>query len=90
MTKPYIELLSKPEIESIHAASLKVLKDVGVVVTNPKILEILAEAGAIIDKGKRIARFDDSMVMRALDSTEKKYILHGRNPERVARYGYGD
>ena len=90
MTKLYIELLSKAEIESIHAASLKVLKDVGVVVTNPKILEILAEAGAIIDKGKRIARFDDSMVMRALDSTEKKYILHGRNPERVARYGYGD
>ena len=90
MTKLHIELLSKEEIDSIHEASLKVLKDVGVVVTNPKILELLAEAGARIDKEKHTARFDEIMVMRALDSTGKKYILHGRNPERVARYGYGD
>ena len=90
MTKLHIELLSKDEIQSIHETSLKVLKDVGVVVTNPKILESLAEAGAIIDKEKRTARFDEIMVMRALESTEKKYILHGRNPNRVARYGYGD
>jgi trimethylamine---corrinoid protein Co-methyltransferase len=90
MTKPHIELLSKGDIQAIHETSLKVLKDVGVVVTSPKILESLAEAGAIINKEKRTARFDENMVMRALETTGKKYILHGRNPNHVARYGYGD
>jgi trimethylamine---corrinoid protein Co-methyltransferase len=90
MTKFHIELLSQDEIQSIHETSLKVLKDVGVVVTNPKILDCLAEAGAIIDKEKRNARFGETIVIRALETTGKKYILHGRNPEKVARYGYGD
>ena len=90
MTLPHIELLSKDEIQAIHETSLKILKEVGVVVTSPEILDYMANAGAIIDKEKRTARFDENLVMWALESTGKKYILHGRNPDRVARYGYGD
>jgi trimethylamine---corrinoid protein Co-methyltransferase len=90
MTTPYIELLSKNEIQAFHETSLKILKDVGVMVTSPEILDYLAEAGAIVDKEKRTARFDEDLVMWALEAAGKKYILHGRNSERVARYGYGD
>ena len=90
MTKPHIELLSKNEIQSIHETSVKILKDVGVVVTSPEVLDYLADAGAIVDKQKRTARFDEYMVVQALETTGKKYVLHGRNPDQVARYGYGD
>lgn len=90
MPKPQINLLNKDEIQAIHETSLKILKEIGVLVTSPKVLDCLAKAGAVIDKEKRIARFDERTVMWALETAGKKYILHGRNPNRVARYGYGD
>ncbi len=90
MPRPHIELLNKDEIQAIHETSLKILKDVGVVVTSPKILDCLAEVGAVVDKEKHTARFEEDTVEWALGTTGKTYIVHGRNPERVARYGYGD
>jgi len=63
---------------------------VGVLVQNSFILERLAEKGAVIDRSKGIAKFKEDTVTWALETTGKKYILHGRNPERIARYGYGD
>ena len=46
MPKPKITLLDEAEIQAIHETSLKILKDVGVRVSNPQALDCLAEAGA--------------------------------------------
>ena len=90
MPKPKITLLDEAEIQAIHETSLKILKEVGVRVSSPQALDCLAEAGAAVDREKSIARFDEKVVMWALETTGKQYIVHGRDPERVARYGYGD
>ena len=90
MPTPHIKLLSETDIKAIHDTSLKILKEVGMLVQNSYILDQLAAVGAIVDKGKGIARFKEDTIMWALETTGKKYILHGRNPDHLARYGYGD
>jgi trimethylamine--corrinoid protein Co-methyltransferase len=90
MAKPRISVLSEEDIQRIHEASLKVLRDVGVRVTNPQARLGLADAGVNISQGSDIVKFPESIVMQAIEQAGKQYILHGRDPKRVARYGYGD
>jgi trimethylamine--corrinoid protein Co-methyltransferase len=90
MPKPQIKLLSTEELRAIHDASLKILRDVGVLVRNPQVLEYLAAAGAAVDRSTGIVHFSEEIVLKALESTTKQYVIHGRDGERTARYGYGD
>lgn len=90
MPKPMIKLLSDDQIQSIHEASLRILKIVGVLVRNAEVRTHLAEIGARVDNETQLVQFDEDVVVWGLQSVGKQYILHGRNPERVARFGYGD
>lgn len=90
MAKPQIRLLSTEELQAIHDASLKILRDVGVLVRSAQVLEYLAAAGATVDHSTEIVRFREEIVLKALKSTAKQYVIHGRDGVRTARYGYGD
>ncbi|NIM93341.1 MAG: hypothetical protein GTO18_06485 [Anaerolineales bacterium] len=90
MSRPQIKLLIEDEIQSIHETTLHILGNVGLLIKNPYVLDRLAEAGAIVNKGNDLARFDEDIVMWALESTGKNYIVHGRDTNHVARLGYGD
>jgi len=90
MAKPSITLLSADERHAIHDTSLAILRDVGVRVLNDQVLESLAAAGARVDRPSRLARFDEDIVVKAVESVTKQYVIHGRDGEHVARYGYGD
>lgn len=90
MPQPHISLLSLEEVREIHEISLRTLSRVGVRIPHENILERLGEAGAVVDKKSHQVRFPEEFVLAALDRTEKKYVLHGRQPEHVARFGYGD
>ena len=90
MSNPAISLLSRSDIEAIHDTSLKILRDVGLRIHHVGVLERLAQAGAFVDRHPRIARFSEGQVMEALEVAGKRFIVRGRDPEHVARYGYGD
>jgi trimethylamine--corrinoid protein Co-methyltransferase len=90
MAKANITLLSEKEIHSIHDASLVILRDTGVIVHHEEGLRQLGQAGAKIDKQKKNARLLEKLIMDSVKKAGKKYILHGRNAERQARFGYGD
>lgn len=90
MPRPQIELLSRQDIQSIHETSLHILSEVGVVVHHAGVLARLAESGARVDLTHKLARFDEDMVQSALQQASKRYVLYGRNPEVVARFGYGE
>lgn len=85
-----LQLLSTQEIQAIHDTSFQVLRDVGMRIHHAGVLERLAEAGAIVDRQSKIARFSEDLVMWALSQTRKQFTLYGRDPQRVARFGYGD
>ena len=90
MAKLTISLFSPGELQAIHNASLAILRDVGVVIHHEDVLDRLAQAGAMVDRGSKIARFGEDMVTQAIEGAGKQYVLHGRSPERMARFGYGD
>ena len=90
MASIHLRILSDTEIQGIHGASLAILRDTGILVHHEEVLRILGENGAKVDRDRKIARLPEKLVMESVARAGKKYILHGRNPARVARFGYGD
>ena len=90
MAKISVKVLSDNEIKDIHEASLVILRDTGIMVHHDEALKLFGQAGAKIDKSNNIAHLDEKLVMDSVAQAGKKYILYGRNPERQARFGYGD
>jgi len=90
MARISVKILSEREIQSIHDAALLILRDTGIMVHHDGALELLAQAGARVDKDGRIARLPEKLVMDSIEQAGKKYVLYGRDPQRTARFGYGD
>ncbi len=90
MARPRVSLLSPDEIRAIHETSLRVLADVGVVVPHEEVLDRLAQAGAVVDRSNNHVFLPEEIVLRAVEIAGKQYVLHGREPGKVARYGHGD
>ncbi len=90
MPQPRVSLLSPEEIRTIHETSLRTLSKVGVRIPHEMILKRLGEAGAVVDSTRHQVRFPEEIVLAALDRAAKNYVLHGRQPEEVARFGHGD
>jgi trimethylamine--corrinoid protein Co-methyltransferase len=90
MPKPHIELLSTSDLEAIHQTSLGILNDVGVTIHHEAVLRRLSDAGAKIDFTFKRARLEPERVESAIRQAGKQYILYGRDPQQIARFGYGD
>lgn len=81
------ELLSKDEIESIHQASLKLLRDTGVNFLLPEARRYLTQAGAIIEPGSERVRFDPEMIEALIGLAPSEVTVHARNPEHNITIG---
>ncbi|MBN2269501.1 MAG: trimethylamine methyltransferase family protein, partial [Sedimentisphaerales bacterium] len=90
MARISVEVLSEKEIQTIHDGTMKILRDTGVMVHHDEALCLLVRAGAKVDKDSRIARLPEKLVRESIEQATKKYMLYGRDPERTARFGYGD
>ena len=75
-----IEVLSRSDIEQIHAATLEVIETVGVKFPLPEALDILESHGAQVDRATSIARIPALVVEGALKSAPPTYTLAARNP----------
>jgi trimethylamine--corrinoid protein Co-methyltransferase len=80
-----IEILTQDEIVQIHQATLEVLESVGVRLPQEKILTMLEERGASVDRKTGIAKLPRPLVEQALQETRPasaQNVLppyHGRN-----------
>jgi trimethylamine--corrinoid protein Co-methyltransferase len=78
MNPPHsLSFLSLDEIKTIHAGSLQVLNETGVILTHPEAREILAGAGARVTKSRVF--IPPELVEKAIDSCPKTVSLRGRN-----------
>ncbi len=79
------ELISTDQVETIHQASLRVLRDIGLKVDSAVARQLLAAAGADVD-GDRV-RFDPAMVDEMLTGLPSEFTIHARNPEKTVTVG---
>jgi trimethylamine--corrinoid protein Co-methyltransferase len=76
-----VELLSRDEIESIHQASLKLLRDTGINFLLPDAIDRLKKAGAIVEPGSERVRFDPEMIESYIGLAPREVTVHARNSD---------
>ena len=84
---PPIEPLSTDEIESIHQASLRVLAELGMKVTDTEARKIYAEGGARVDRAEELVYLDPEMVVEVIKTVPAEYIHNARNPHKSVTLG---
>ncbi len=87
---PRLRILSDREIDSVRDASLVILRDTGIRVHHEELLQVLGESGGMVDRTRQVARLPENLVQDCIARARRQYVLYGRNPQRVARFGYGD
>ena len=74
------QILSDVEKERIHTETLYILWEVGVKYHSQKALKLLKSNGARVDFETKIARIPKELVVQALTTSPKSFILGARNP----------
>ena len=80
-------LISEDELEHIHLASLRVLKEIGVDVLHEEARRIMKEHGADVREGSERVRFDAGMILELIAHCPSEFTLHARNPAHNLRFG---
>jgi trimethylamine--corrinoid protein Co-methyltransferase len=81
------KLISDDELESIHLASLRVLKEIGVDVLHEGARKIMKEHGADVREGSERVRFDADMILDLVAHAPSEFTIHARNPAHNVRFG---
>ena len=84
---PPMEIRSVDQLETIHQASLKILRDIGLRVDNPAALKLLANLKADVDFDNNHVRLDPALVEELLQNVPSEFTIHARNPEKTLRVG---
>ena len=84
---PLTKLVSDDELESIHLASLRVLKEIGVDVLHDEARAMMKAAGAEVRDGSERVRFDADMILDFVSHCPSEFTLHARNPAHDVRFG---
>jgi trimethylamine--corrinoid protein Co-methyltransferase len=77
-----ITYLSVAEKEFVHEKTLEVLEKVGVAYNTPRAIELLAAAGARVDREALTARLSWELIEQALATVPRTVLLAGRDPAR--------
>lgn len=89
LVNPYrpVEILSDDQIETIHLASLRILAEVGMEVLGDRAIDLLAAAGATVDRGTRRVRLEPGLVEDLIRPAPSEFLVHARNAERTIAIG---
>ena len=82
-----VEILSADHVEAIHAASLRIVAEIGVEVLGDRALDAFAAAGATVDRLTRNVRLDPEHLETLIATAPSTFELHARNAERNLRFG---
>ncbi len=84
LVNPYrpIEVLDPEQIQRIHETSMQILEELGLEFLSDAALDILAKAGAAVDRSSRRVRMDRGLVAEYVAKAPARFTLHSRNPAR--------
>ncbi|GAF75548.1 unnamed protein product, partial [marine sediment metagenome] len=74
-----LNFLTEDEVERIHRASLRILKETGVKIHSEKVRRLLAENGAEVNN--TIVKIPSSLVEEAIERAPEKITLSAREPK---------
>jgi trimethylamine--corrinoid protein Co-methyltransferase len=81
------EVVSADELEAIHVASLRILRDTGIDFLDPESRQLLRAAGADVAHDGARVRFDPDFVKERIATAPPEFRLHSWNPERTVVVG---
>jgi trimethylamine---corrinoid protein Co-methyltransferase len=84
--KPITVLSSEAE-EQVHRATVKILRDQGVVFEEPRALDLFRQAGVKVDDSEQRAYFPPEYVEEQIRKAPAQFTLHARDPRNDVRIG---
>ncbi len=81
--KQMLRVFEKDDLEAIHGATLKVLKETGVLVNSEDALRLLERKGLAVDKKTRIVKMPEQVVMEAVKNCRKNFKWHARSEKNT-------
>jgi trimethylamine--corrinoid protein Co-methyltransferase len=86
---PYrpVEVLDEERLERIEAASFTLLETQGLEIMSEEALDMLARAGAAVDRSSGRVRFDRGFVREQIAKAPPRFTLHARNPAHNVEIG---
>lgn len=78
---PIYQMLSAPQVQTIHAHTLDLLENTGIAVHHEAALKTVAEKGARVDMASQRAFFSPELVARSLAAIPKSFVCAGRDRE---------
>jgi trimethylamine--corrinoid protein Co-methyltransferase len=84
-----LTILTSDEIEKIHRESIKLLESLGVFIPHEETLHRFEEAGAKVDRDKKLVRIPEQMVSESLKLCGKQFTLYGMDRSKKAEFGLG-
>ena len=82
MAKSVMKFLDHHEEDLVHSQSIRILEELGVLIRSNSVLRMLANAGAVVDEKKMIAKIPENVVIDALKSSPKEFRLCARDPKK--------
>ncbi len=89
LKNPYspLEVLSQDQLETIHHASLRILKEIGVRVNDPDSRQRLKAIGCDVDDSNDRVRFDPALVTELITGLPSEYTALARNRDKNMTVG---
>ena len=86
---PYspFEIASADQIEEIHQASLRILRELGIAFLDDEALDILKEHGAEVDRSSQMVKFYPELIEEYIAKAPSQFTLHARNPAHNLEVG---
>jgi trimethylamine--corrinoid protein Co-methyltransferase len=75
-----LDILPPEAEEKVHLAALRMLRDHGVVIEEPRALDLFRRAGLRIDEGEQRVFFPPGYVEEQIRKAPAQFILHARDP----------
>jgi trimethylamine--corrinoid protein Co-methyltransferase len=85
--RPKLNLLSDELVKQIIEEGFALLMNPGIQVHNDEALSLLADAGAEVDREKKIAKIPEKMARQALDTRPSEFYLYDLDGNQVVHYG---
>ncbi len=79
MAKAVYDPLNSEQEDAVHLESIRILENVGIKVTSPKVLKMLKDAGGIVDEKTQIVKISEAMIKEALSKAPKEFTMCGRD-----------
>lgn len=76
-----VRWLDDGQLDTLQDATLRVLEEVGVRFPNERSLEILSSAGCAVDRATQVVRLPREVVLRAMASVPRTFVMGARNAE---------